>query len=68
MSSKKLSESKGESWPAISLLFTVNDNAEQLFLPVRRDNEEGIILSLGELYLCSWFEEAAMRECQDKKI
>ena len=42
----------------------VSLNAPQLFLPRHRGDEEGIIMSLGDVNLRSWFDEATVEECE----
>ena len=42
----------------------VSLNAPQLFLPRHRGEEEGIIMSLGDVNARSWFDEATVEECE----
>ena len=39
-------------------------NAPQLFLPRHRGEEQGIIISLGDVHVRSWFDEATVEECE----
>ncbi len=39
-------------------------NAPQIFLPRHRGDEEGIIVSLGNVNVRSWFDEASVEECE----
>ncbi len=38
--------------------------APQLFIPRHRGDEEGIMISLGDVHVRSWFDEATLQECE----
>lgn len=41
--------------------------APQIFLPRHCGDEEGIMISLGDVYVRSWFDEASLQECEALK-